>query len=93
MITSTPGRMPTIAFSDEADNDTLLSVLTYNWCVALVLHDGTQVEVSLQPLPPDSDWDVIGGRTWNTSVDECQRDWNGPEFYTAIDNVRQIIVL
>lgn len=93
MITSTPGRMPTIAFSDEADNDTLLSVLTYDWCVALVLRDGTQVEVSLHPPAAGSDLDIIGGKTWNFARPVNQQDWNGPEFYVPIDDVVQIIVL
>lgn len=99
MITSTPGRLPVISFSDDADYDTLTSVLAttmgdyigYGWCVSLVLKDGTQREVAL--AFKDAPIDHIGGRTWNTSVDECQRDWNGPEVYVPIDDVVQIIVL
>ena len=96
MTTSTPGRMPVIAFSDDADFDTLLSVLRYEWCVALVLKNGQQVEVSLAPTPQywSSGYsNVIGGKTWMASAPDGRQDWNGPEFYVPLDDVVQIIVL
>jgi hypothetical protein len=95
MTTSTPGRMPAIAFSDDADYDTLRSVLntdgmpfsngepSHGWCVGLRRRNGEYTEVALFDSPEDS----IGGKTWNGT------DWNGPEFYVPLDDVVQIIVL
>ena len=93
MTTSTPGRMPVIAFSDDADYDTLDSVLGSNWCVALQMKDGSQVQVkgasiSVATFERDGEYlDEIGGNTWTGS------DWNGPEVYVPLDDVVQIIIL
>lgn len=93
MITSTPGRMPVIAFSDDADYDTLDAVLGGNWCVALQMKDGSQVvQVKAAGIAATIDKNgeyqtVIGGSTWTGD------DWNGPEVYVALDDVVQIIVL
>lgn len=97
MITSTPGRMPVIAFSDDADYDTLNSVLHLSdeggyshgmgWWVALKMKDGSERQVGLRfRTAPD---DHIGGVTW----DEEAQDWTGPEVYVPLDDVVQIIVL
>lgn len=94
MTTSTPGRMPVIAFSDDADYGTLMSVLGvamsdfigHGWCVALVLKDGTQQEVALR-FDSNRPVDGIGG---NIFVDD---GWIGPEVYVPLDDVVQIIVL
>lgn len=88
MITSTPGRLPVISFSDEADEDTFMSVLSADrhWAVALVLKDGSYpVEVMLLHRTDDR----IGGATFDHDANR----WNGPEFVTDIDNVAQVIVL
>ena len=93
MTTSTPGRMPVIAFSDDADYDTLDSVLGSKWCVALQMKDGTQHQVkdaavSVATCERDGEYlDEIGGPTWTGD------DWNGPEVYVPLDDVVQIIVL
>lgn len=93
MVTSTPGRMPVIAFSDDADNNTLMTVFDHDWCVALVLKDSTQHEVKVNAYgspadaAPDDFTDYIGGNTWTGD------DWNGPEFYVPLDEVVQIIIL
>lgn len=95
MITSTPGHMPVIAFSDDADYNTLDAVLGRNWCVALQMKDGSQVQVkdayiSVATFERNGEYlDEIGGSTWN----EEAQDWNGPEFYVPLDDVVQIIVL
>ena len=95
MVTSTPGRMPVIAFSDDADYDTLDSVLGSNWCVALQMKDGSQVQVkdgsiSVATFERNGEYlDEFGGSTWN----EADQDWNGPEVYVPLDDIVQIIVL
>lgn len=93
MITSTPGRLPVIAFSDDADYDTLDSVLGGKWCVALQRKDGSQVQVkdasiSVATCERNGEYlDEIGGSTWTGE------DWNGPEVFVPLDDVVQIIVL
>jgi hypothetical protein len=87
--------MPVIAFSDDADYDTLGSVLTrpggfvgdgtHGWCVCIVKHDGTRVEVALTDSP---DADYIGGFTFIEGG-----DWSGPKVFVHLDAVVQIIVL
>ena len=85
MTTSTPGRMPVIAFSDDADYETLLDVLQ-GTCVALVLTDNVRVEVLVSD---PGVIDEIGGRT----LSEDSKCWNGPEVFVPLDDVVQIIVL
>ena len=50
MVTSTPGRMPVIAFSDDADYDTLDSVLGSNWNEADQDWNGPEVYVPLDDI-------------------------------------------
>ena len=89
--TSTPGRMPVIAFSDGADYGTLRSVLntdgdsTYGWCVGLRLKNGDYTEVALFDSPEDA----IGGFTWDADAG----NWKGEARYFDLDDVVQIIVL
>jgi hypothetical protein len=91
MTTSTPGRMPVIAFSDDADYGTLLGVLQlfnfmgHGWCVCIVKKDGTRVEVALLDAPEP---DYIGGFTFIEGG-----DWSGPKVFVHLDAVAQIIVL
>lgn len=85
----TTGRLPVIAFSDNASNDTFMSVLdAYKyWCVALVLKDGSYpVEVMIDHDVPS---DMIGGKTFNHDTNR----WNGPEFVVDLDDVAQVVVL
>lgn len=93
MTTSTPGRMPVIAFSDDADYYTLDAVLGSNWCVALQMKDGSQVQVGpvsvAVTLDPGWYQHLIGGHTLNHDTDL----WDGPEFFAPLDDVVQIIVL
>jgi hypothetical protein len=89
--------MPVIAFSDDADYDTLRSVLntdgmpfsngepTYGWCVGLRLRNGDYTEVALFDSPDDA----IGGFTWDADA----QDWKGEAKYFNLDDVIQVIVL
>jgi len=84
----TTGRLPVISFSDEADESTLMSVLSADryWAVALVLKDGAYpVEVMLLYR--------TDGRIGGATFDHDTNRWNGPEFVTDIGNVAQVIVL
>jgi hypothetical protein len=86
-VVSTPGRMPTVAFGDNADYGTLRSVVN-EWCVAVTITDGSQVlmRVDASLDDPDPDRDSLTG--WS-----FVEDWEGPIVSVYFDEITSVVVI
>lgn len=94
-VTSTPGRMPIIKFSDDADYSTLESLLsgpsffgcTHGWCVEIEFTDGTCLQIAVASMRDD---DVLVGHLW----DEGKGEWdNEQEVNIPLEDISAFTIL